>query len=229
MNLNELKYEVEDKAVEYLNATRLEDLEEMALNQLNKSANNGYVRLHKLEFSAFLNAVRGLQRQRQDLEAKLQAAEAALADVKQQKVFEAAWADKLKEFGTVDRLIEAYTASKMELRAAEAREARLRDILDEAQLRIHSEWCDPGGLKHDELCSNITEALSTPRDSSTTAQVLSSPIVDADEGPVAECSLCGHKTWAKIETGAACGMTQPNGEPCRGLFQIATSQAKEAR
>jgi len=71
MNLSELKREVEDKAVEYLNATRLDDLEEMALNQLNKSAGNGYVRLHKLEFSALLNAVRGLQRKRQQLEAEL--------------------------------------------------------------------------------------------------------------------------------------------------------------
>ena len=68
MNLNELQHEVEDKAVEHLNATRLDDLEEMALNQLNKTANNGYVRLHKLEFSALLNAVRGLQRKRQNLE-----------------------------------------------------------------------------------------------------------------------------------------------------------------
>lgn len=67
MNLNELKHEVEDKAIEYLNATRLNALEEMVLNQLNKTANNGYVRLHKLEFSALLNAVRGLQRKRQQL------------------------------------------------------------------------------------------------------------------------------------------------------------------
>lgn len=62
MNLNDLKREVEDKAVEYLNETRLDALEETALYQLNKSANNGYVRLHKLEFSALINAVRGLQR-----------------------------------------------------------------------------------------------------------------------------------------------------------------------
>lgn len=69
MNLTELKHQVEDKAVEYLNTGRLEALEETALNQLNKSANNGYVRLHKLEFSALLNAVRGLQRKCQNLEA----------------------------------------------------------------------------------------------------------------------------------------------------------------
>lgn len=62
MNLNEIKREVEDKAVEYLNELRIDALEETALYQLNKSANNGYVRLHKLEFSALINAVRGLQR-----------------------------------------------------------------------------------------------------------------------------------------------------------------------
>lgn len=72
MNLTELKYEVEDKAVEYLNAIRLEALEEKALDQLNKSAGNGYVRLHKREFSALLNAVRGLHRKRQTLEAAVQ-------------------------------------------------------------------------------------------------------------------------------------------------------------
>ena len=70
MNLNELKREVEDKAIEYLNATRLDDLEEMALTQLNKAANNGYARLHKLEFLALLNAVRGLHRKCQNLEAE---------------------------------------------------------------------------------------------------------------------------------------------------------------
>lgn len=63
--------EMEDKAVEHLNVQRLLDLEEMALNQLRKSANNGYVRLHKLEFSALINAVRGLQRKRQQLESAL--------------------------------------------------------------------------------------------------------------------------------------------------------------
>ncbi len=68
IDLDELRHEVEDKAVEYLNAARLEALEKLALNQLNKSANNGYIRLHKLEFSALLNAVRGLQRKRQQLE-----------------------------------------------------------------------------------------------------------------------------------------------------------------
>ena len=72
MNLNDLKLEVEDRAVEYLNATRLDDLEERALNQLRKTANNGYVRLDKLEFSALLNAVRGLHRQCQELEERLE-------------------------------------------------------------------------------------------------------------------------------------------------------------
>lgn len=69
MNLTELKHEVEDKAVEYLNATRLDDLEENALYQLSKSGS--YIRLHKLEFSALLNAVRGLQRKRQQLEERI--------------------------------------------------------------------------------------------------------------------------------------------------------------
>lgn len=71
MKLNELKREVEDKAVEYLNATRLDDLEERALTQLRKTANNGYIRLDKLEFSALLNAVRGLHRNRQLKQAEI--------------------------------------------------------------------------------------------------------------------------------------------------------------
>jgi hypothetical protein len=58
-DLNELQREVEDKAIEYLNAQRLNDLEERALNRLRR----GYkVSLDGLEFSALLNAVRGLQR-----------------------------------------------------------------------------------------------------------------------------------------------------------------------
>jgi hypothetical protein len=68
MNLNELNREVENKAVEHLNVVRLDALEEMALNQLEKTANNGYVRLHKLEFSALIHAVRGLHRLRKELE-----------------------------------------------------------------------------------------------------------------------------------------------------------------
>lgn len=82
MNLNELQREVEDKAVEHLNATRLDALEEMALNQLNKTANNGYVRLNKLEFSALLNAVRGLQRKRQQLEADVSLGRQMVAAIK---------------------------------------------------------------------------------------------------------------------------------------------------
>lgn len=76
MNLAELQHRVEDEAVKYLNATRLDALEEAALAQLNRRSNtcaNGYVRLHKLEFSALLNAVRGLHRQRQLLEQMLSA------------------------------------------------------------------------------------------------------------------------------------------------------------
>ena len=63
---------VEDKAIEHLNATRLDALEEKALAQLDRTAGNGYVRLHKLEFSALVSAVRGLHRVRQLLESQIQ-------------------------------------------------------------------------------------------------------------------------------------------------------------
>jgi len=79
MNCSEVFREMEDKAVEYLNTTRLEALEEMALNQLSKGTDNAYVRLHKLEFSALLNAVRGLQRKRQSLESQLNALNSEIA------------------------------------------------------------------------------------------------------------------------------------------------------
>lgn len=60
MNLTDLKHEVEDKAVEHLSDARLDDLEQSALRRLNKGTN--YVHIHKLEFSALINAVRGLRR-----------------------------------------------------------------------------------------------------------------------------------------------------------------------
>lgn len=52
--------------------------------------------------------------------------EKELVDLKQQKVFELAFADKLKEFGTIDRLVEEYSAMKMALR--ETQQAALNQI-----------------------------------------------------------------------------------------------------
>ena len=59
---------------------------------------------------------------------------AAREEVKFQGIFNLAFADKLKEFGTVDRLIEEYSAAKMKVRAAEtkleAAETALRKARD---------------------------------------------------------------------------------------------------
>ena len=62
MTLSEFQVEVEDKAIEYLNAARLDYIEAYVLRQLGRPPDNGYVRLHKLEFSALIAAVRGLRR-----------------------------------------------------------------------------------------------------------------------------------------------------------------------
>jgi DNA repair exonuclease SbcCD ATPase subunit len=61
-----------------------------------------------------------------DLRKRLEEAE---KELKFQRVFEAAFADKLKEFGTIDRLIEEYSAAKMARREAEKENARLLSAL----------------------------------------------------------------------------------------------------
>lgn len=54
-----------------------------------------------------------------ELEQTIHDLRAQLAEAKLQNVFNAAFADKLKEFGTIDRLLESYTTQKMQLREAE--------------------------------------------------------------------------------------------------------------
>jgi hypothetical protein len=57
-----------------------------------------------------------------------------IEELELEKTFEKQFADKLKEFGTIDRLIEEYSAAKMKSRKAEERlglaEAALRKARD---------------------------------------------------------------------------------------------------
>lgn len=41
-----------------------------------------------------------------------------------------------------------------------------------------------------------------------------------DDAPYAVCSGCGRKSWAGKGAGATCGMPQPNGELCEGVFGL---------
>lgn len=77
MNLKELETFAEDKAVEYLNTTRLDALEENGLNQLRTA---GYVRLDKLEFSVLIKAIRGLHREIKDKDKKHMSDQATFAE-----------------------------------------------------------------------------------------------------------------------------------------------------
>ncbi len=79
-------------------------------------------------YSSWANAVvdidllKSFIEERNTLRAHLSAAQ---EELRSQAAFNAAFADKLKELGTVDRLVEGYSASKMELRAAQERIAEL--------------------------------------------------------------------------------------------------------
>ena len=78
MDLTELTHKAENVAVEYLNIVRLDALEESGLAQLRKDSNRP-IRIHKLEFSALIQAIRGLHRIRQTLEARNVLLEAELS------------------------------------------------------------------------------------------------------------------------------------------------------
>jgi len=91
-----------------------------------------------------------------------------IQDLQQQKVFEAQWADKLKEFGTIDRLIEAYSQSKMEARKSAAENRTLtqdlaacvtaRDMNHSQWFAIKAEW-----ENGKEESRKLREALDTAR------------------------------------------------------------------
>lgn len=125
-----------------------------------------------------------------------------IAELEQQKVFEAAFADKLKEFGTVDRLIESYSAAKQEVREVQARIVELeRELADmnatfelqwAADMRAVQEWRkeDPEGRalmlpdRKDQflwLCRKavtLTAALKTAREALEKAFKLPRPWID---------------------------------------------------
>lgn len=58
---------------------------------------------------------------------------ALLAELNQQEKFNAAFAEKLNEFGTVDRLVEAYSAMKMQARTLEQERDALAGEVRRAQ------------------------------------------------------------------------------------------------
>jgi hypothetical protein len=118
-----------------------------------------------------------------ELEAENRKLSERIADLEQQKVFEAQWADKLKEFGTIDRLIEAYSQSKMEARAAKQ---QLQSL---------------GVVRHDPQIS--TQSCVKPASAGGTE----APVENRDSGrdykqewaDVCESLHCAHEHVAKVE------------------------------
>lgn len=41
-----------------------------------------------------------------------------------------------------------------------------------------------------------------------------------DDAPYVKCSACGRKSWGGNVAGSVCGMTQPNGTTCVGIFSL---------
>lgn len=41
-----------------------------------------------------------------------------------------------------------------------------------------------------------------------------------EDAPYAVCSGCGRKSWGGNATGSQCGMTQPDGSKCGGVFGL---------
>lgn len=44
------------------------------------------------------------------------------------------------------------------------------------------------------------------------------PLNDIDRPEVGRCSKCRRCTWDEKEIGSRCGVTQPNGQKCTGVF-----------
>lgn len=41
-----------------------------------------------------------------------------------------------------------------------------------------------------------------------------------DDAPFVVCSACGRKSWGGSPAGSTCGMTQPSGASCSGIFGL---------
>lgn len=42
----------------------------------------------------------------------------------------------------------------------------------------------------------------------------------APDAPNLVCSGCGRKTWSSSDVGEVCGMSQPDGSKCQGVFGL---------
>lgn len=42
--------------------------------------------------------------------------------------------------------------------------------------------------------------------------------LDLNNPPLSTCSVCGRSTWSASEAGQTCGMPQPSGVTCSGVF-----------
>lgn len=74
-------------------------------------------------------------------------------------VFNTAFGEKLKEFGTDQRFVEEYTALKMEVREWKSENRRLREALAKAQTEVHSFFC--GYNNHHTACEVLLDALAS--------------------------------------------------------------------
>lgn len=53
---------------------------------------------------------------------------------------------------------------------------------------------------------------------SSLSMSLMQELQDMDDRKIGHCSLCHRWTWDEKEVGVSCGMTQPSGLECEGLF-----------
>lgn len=76
--------------------------------------------------------------------------------LKEQHVFEQQWADKLKQFGTIDRLIEGYSAHKMESRRLGQENASLK-----AAIFDYLDWGAMTGSDRDMFHRKFSDLVKT--------------------------------------------------------------------
>jgi hypothetical protein len=48
-----------------------------------------------------------------------------------------------------------------------------------------------------------------------------------DDAPYVVCSACGRKSWGGDAAGSRCGMTQPSGASCDGVFGLPQDAEKD--
>lgn len=83
----------------------------------------------------------------------------------------------------------------------------LADFLDVLASNIPTRWAvyEPDGTKLNPAYNAAVDQTDWP------------PHL-RDDAPCQQCSGCRRKTWAVSEFGQTCGMRQPDGHACRGIF-----------